>query len=251
MYSFLLFCRHKYTPTLLLQFACNLCIMTPMNMNIVGLVVSFPFLGLVIALGIWLRIKFHISSEMMRKFVHIGVSNWWFIEVFFFDSISYALVGPICFILVNSLFTFLDLGKSLGMDDRKRNYGLIYFPVSLLVLIILQYNHALSALAASIAALVMGYADGFAALAGTKWGAKKLPFGGSRKSYAGTIAMALISCIIALVALVFFSSVGAGKAILLSLIIGLVASIVEAITPLGLDNLTVPLVVALITEVLL
>jgi phytol kinase len=99
-----------------------------MDSNIIGLLISFLFLALVIAVGIFLKLRFSISSESMRKFVHIGVSNWWFIEVGFFTSLGYALVGPIFFIIANSLFTFLDWGKALGMDDRKRNHGIRRWP---------------------------------------------------------------------------------------------------------------------------
>lgn len=162
-----------------------------MDNNILGLALSFSFLALIILVGIILKRYASISSEAMRKFVHIGVSNWWFIEVQFFTSLSFAVTGPILFIILNSLFTFLDWGKSLGMDDKRRNYGLIYFPVTLLLLVILQYQGVVSTLVCSIAVFVMGYGDGLAALVGSKWGKKKLPVPGMIKSWAGTLTMLL------------------------------------------------------------
>ncbi len=224
--------------------------MSAMNSNILGLAVSFPFLALVIAVGILLRRYASISSEAMRKFIHIGVSNWWFIAVNFFTSLSYALVGPILFIILNSLFTFLNWGKALGMDDKKRNYGLIYFPITLLILVILQYQGVFSPLHCSIAVFVMGYGDGMAALIGTKWGKKKLPVPGITKSWAGTLTMASVSAIVALIGLGFFSSLTFPVLLGISLVIGIVAAIMEAFTPLGLDNITVPMVVVLVLEVL-
>ncbi len=187
-----------------------LSMMSVMNSNILGLALSFPFLALVILVGILLRRYASVSSEAMRKFVHIGVSNWWFIEVNFFTSLSYALVGPILFIILNSLFTFLDWGgKALGMDDKRRNYGLIYFPpITLLILVVLQYQGVVSNLTCSIAVFVMGYGDGLAALVGTKWGGKKkLPVPpGMIKSWAGTLTMASVSTLVALIGLGFFSA---------------------------------------------
>ena len=228
-----------------------LSMMSVMNSNLLGLALSFPFLALVILVGILLRRYASVSSEAMRKFVHIGVSNWWFIEVNFFTSLSYALVGPILFIILNSLFTFLNWGKALGMDDKKRNYGLIYFPITLLILVVLQYQGVVSSLACSIAVFVMGYGDGLAALVGTKWGKKKLPVPGMVKSWAGTLTMASVSSLVALIGLVFFTTLSAPVVLGISLVIGLSAAVMEAVTPLGLDNITVPFVVVLLLGVFL
>lgn len=215
--------------------------MTRMNSNIVGLLISFPFLALVIAVGILLKHRFSISSESMRKFVHIGVSNWWFIEVNFFTSLGYALIGPIFFIIANSLFTFLGWGKALGMDDRKRNYGLIYFPITLLILVVMQYQGIVSSLACSIGVLIMGYGDGLAGLFGAKWGKKKLPIAFADKSYLGTLVMAAVSFAVTFIGLGAYSTLGLGSVFGISLMIALVSALTEAVTPLGLDNITVPL----------
>ncbi len=234
-----------------LHLSSNLSIMSGMNSNILGLALSFPFLALVIAIGIILKRYASISSEAMRKFVHIGVSNWWFIEVNFFTSLSYALVGPILFIILNSLFTFLNWGKALGMDDKKRNYGLIYFPITLLILVVLQYQGVVSDLTCSIAVFVMGYGDGLAALVGSKWGKKKLPVPGIIKSWAGTLTMVSVSTLVALIGLGFFSVLSFPAVLGISLVVGFLAAFMEALTPLGLDNITVPFSVVLILGVFL
>ncbi|NCC47082.1 MAG: hypothetical protein EOM16_08620 [Bacteroidia bacterium] len=222
-----------------------------MNSNIIGLFVSFPFLGIVIALGILLKRYASISSESMRKFVHIGVSNWWFIEIFFFTTIQYALIGPIMFIVLNSLFTFLDWGKAIGMDDRKRNYGLIYFPITLLIMVVLQYTGVFSPLSCAVGVFIMGYGDGLAALVGSKWGKRKLPLSGSNKSVLGSFTMAAVSFLITFIGLFFFANLDLGMIFGISIVIGFICALVEAFTPLALDNLTVPLIASLIIEVLL
>ncbi len=219
-----------------------------MNSNILGLIVSFPFLGVVIVIGILLKRYFGISSESMRKFVHIGVSNWWFLEITFFTSLPYALVGPIAFIILNSLFTFLGWGKALGMDDKKRNYGLIYFPITLLFFVLLQYQGMVSNLVSTIAVLIMGYGDGLAALFGSKWGKKKLPIKIVNKSVVGSMTMALVSFLLVLFGLLFYSSLAFPVVLLASLVVGLASALVEAYTPLGLDNITVPFVAVLLLE---
>ena len=219
-----------------------------MNSNIVGLIASFAFLGLVIAFAIVLGKKTTISSETMRKIVHIGVSNWWFLEITFFTTLSYALVGPIFFIVSNSLFTFLDWGRFIGMNDRKRNYGLIYFPVTLLLFVVLQYQGILPPIACTIGVLVMGYGDGLAALIGRKWGKRKLNIPSGGKTWLGTLVSVVGSFIITYVALVI-ASLSLGKSLGVALLIGVVSAFVEAITPLGLDNLSVPLLAAFLVGV--
>ena len=219
-----------------------------MNSNIVGLVASFAFLGIVIVFAFVLGKKTDISSETMRKIIHIGVSNWWFLEITMFTTLSYALVGPIFFIISNSLFTFLDWGRFIGMNDRKRNYGLIYFPVTLLLLVVLQYQGVLPSIACTIGVLVMGYGDGLAALIGRKWGKRKLNIPSGGKTWLGTFVMFLVSFLVSFIGLMM-ASLPFGSVVGVSLLVGVVSAFVEAITPLGLDNLTVPLLAAFIVGV--
>ena len=235
---------------MLLKFLVHICMMADMDNNIFGLIASFLFLGSVIVFALVVKKVSNISSETMRKIVHIGVSNWWFFEIYFFTSLWYTLIGPLAFILVNTLFTFLDWGKAIGLDDRKRNYGLIYFPITLLILVILQYQGLVSSVACTIGVLVMGYGDGFAAIVGKKWGKKKLSFPTGGKTYLGTLVMFIVSFLVSSIALVAYTSLPFGSILGASLLVGLVASIAEAITPLGLDNLSVPLLAAWLVEVL-
>ncbi len=219
-----------------------------MNTNIVGLIASFAFLGFVIAFAFYLGKKTTISSETMRKIIHIGVSNWWFLEITLFTTLSYAIVGPIFFIISNSLFTFLDWGRFVGMNDKKRNYGLIYFPVTLLLMVIIQYQGVLPTIACTIGVLVMGYGDGLAALIGRKWGKHKLNIPSGGKTWLGTLVMFLVSFLVTLIGLMLVS-LSLGSALAIALLVGVVSAFVEAITPLGLDNLTVPLLAAFIVGV--
>ena len=201
----------------------------PMNSNVVGLLLSFGFLGLVIAFGILLKFRLGISSETMRKFIHIGVSNWWFLNLYYFSSLAWALVGPILFIIMNSLFTLLNWGKALGLDDRKRNWGLVYFPITLVFLVIGMYQGIITTLAATISVLVMGWGDGLAAMVGSKWGKKKI--GSLDKSILGCLTMAIVSFLVTLIALVVSSSLSVNTVIFASILVGVAAMVVEALTP--------------------
>lgn len=219
----------------------------PMDSNISGLIISFLFLGLIIAVAVLLRRFTRLSSEIVRKFIHIGVSNWWFILLAWMNDVRYAVVGPVVFIILNSILTFGGYGGFLGMDDKKRNYGLIYFPISLLVLVLLVYGGKLAPFAAMVGVLSMGYGDGLAAIIGHAWGRRKLPFLTGGKTWLGTLVMFLV---VAAIAFLFIPISDRAYRVLVVVTTGVVGAFLEAATPLGLDNMTVPLGVALWVAVL-
>ena len=89
----------------------------------------------------------------------------------------------------------------------------------------------------------MGYGDGFAAIIGGKYGKNKFRVLGNQKSIEGSLAMFVFSFIVSLVILSIFNP---ANVILLSLVLASVSTILEAYSPYGLDNLTVPLGTSLV-----
>ena len=83
-----------------------------------------------------------------------------------------------------------------------------------------------------MAILIMGYGDGLAAIIGERYGKRPVQVFGGYKSFAGTSTMFVVSLGVALI----FRAV----------VIASIASFVEFVTPMGLDNLTVPIAVALL-----
>ncbi len=210
--------------------------------DVLALVASFAFILVVAAVAFLLYHFAHIKAESARKIIHIGVSNWVFILEGMFSDLRIALAGPIAFIVLNTLFVYSGAGKLLGMGDRKRDNGLIYFPFSLLVLVLCQVNGLVSAHDVVAGTLVMGYGDGLAALAGMRWGRHKYSVLNATKSWEGSIVMLVVSFIVCLLVTPYSIPVVVAMAV--------VATVFEAVTPLGLDNITVPLLTVL-TGVLL
>lgn len=204
-----------------------------MDSNVLGLVYSFSFIFAVIIIAFLLYRFAHLSSETVRKIIHIGVSNWVFILTGCFNTLSFALIGPVTFIILNGAFVYSGAAKLLGMGNRKRDNGLIYFPFSLLVMTLLYYRGLIQAHDVIAGTLVMGYGDGFAALLGSKFGHHKYSVMNAQKSWEGTAVMFIAS--LAVILLVTPYSIP--KAIMMAV----VATVFEAVTPLGLDNITVPL----------
>lgn len=217
-------------------------------MNAIGLALSFVFIGVVIGIALLIKRFARISAESVRKFIHIGVSNWWFILLWWFDSLGYALVGPIVFIIANGVAVHTGAADVLGISDRRRNQGLVYFPISLSLLVVAGFLEVLPMWACGMGVLTMGYGDGLAALLGKRWGVKKIRGG---KSVVGTIVMFIVAMVV-----VLGFSVGYRLDGLWSLswwgglaVTAAAAALLEAYTPYGLDNLSVPLGTAVIAAV--
>ena len=219
-------------------------------MVVVGLALSFTLVGLVVGVGFLLSVGKRVSTELVRKIIHIGVSNWWFILIGFFDSLETAVIGPILFIVANSAAVLSGMANRLGISDRRRNLGLVYFPLSLLLLVLLGYTQTIPLWACGIGCLTMGYGDGLAAIIGKRWGRRNIGLG---KTLLGTGALFVITCMV-----ILGFSIGHRLSGLWSLnwwvatgVIALFASLLEAYTPYGLDNITVPVGTALMAFLLL
>ena len=66
--------------------------------NILGIIVSYIAIGIVI-----ISAKFFEKSgeETSRKYIHIMLSNWWFIAMYFFENTLYAAIVPASFVIIN------------------------------------------------------------------------------------------------------------------------------------------------------
>lgn len=216
--------------------------------NIWGLILSFVLVFLIIGIATILEKKKILDDEQSRKFIHIGVSNWWFLVFFFFDNLWLAIIPPIVFIILNYASYKMNLIKSMERSGNG-NLGTVYFPISLLILVVLSFT-VTSPLVGGLGILVLGYGDGLAAVIGKKFGKRKLI---NNKSLEGSITMFIVSMLATFILVPVFLSAAISLPVLLvfSIIIASTATAVELFTPKGLDNLSIPLLVSLVLFVLL
>ena len=92
----------------------------------------------------------------------------------------------------------------------------------------------------------MSYGDGLASLLGIRYGRRKYRVFGETRSYVGSCAMFVFTFVLMIVALLFYQIPLSLQTVLFLAGISLVASIVEGLTPKGLDNLSVPFVTVLL-----
>ena len=196
--------------------------------NLIGLLFSLllVFICFVIAYPVSRK-----NPEVARKIVHIGAAHWYFIYVNFFTSPTPALIGlPLVAVLIGILNITGVFDIALGQSNKRRNWGLVWYPISIFLMILLGQLGIGGTTALGVGLLGMGWGDGLAALIGMKFGKHKL---NTSKSLEG---MAAIFIAVTFIAFLFTRN------IMLSVVCGLTGAVFEFTTPFGLDNITVPLV---------
>lgn len=188
------------------------------------------------------------SSEISRKIVHIGVSNWFFIYYHVFESDLWPILGLGAFALINYILNVSGLLSVLmGQSSRKRNWGLVEYPISVIALIALKALGVGDAVCVGCGLLCMGYGDGLAALVGRSIRSGRFGLGG-RKTVAGSVTMALVTfAIFIALKLGYGSNASALTVMLAAAVASVLATLVEAYTPFGLDNISVPLTIYLVS----
>ena len=212
--------------------------------NWLALILAFVYVGVAIALGEVLRKTFRLSQGFTRKFIHIAVGMISVPTVLWFSSLWWAIVPPLAFVVINYLDYRFGLIQAM-MSSNRSNLGTVYFPLSFAAIMVLFWGNP-SAPAANprliVAALMpMTWGDALAAIAGKRFGKHRYTLFGQTRSLEGSATMLIVS------ALATWMALGAvPSAVVIALITAVGATLVEAISPWGIDNLTVPAISAFI-----
>lgn len=204
--------------------------------NIIGIVISFVYIAVLMVTAKYFE---KLDKEASRKFIHILLANWWLIAMAFFDNIIGALIPPIAFVMINFASYKMNLIKVMERDEATEDgIGTVYFAASLIPLVILSFGVTHNPLIGLIGFFAMTYGDGFAALVGKSVKSKEYKIFGCTKTVAGSIAMFVLSWIITMAV---FAYANVEMWFLKSILIAVVATVFEAISIKGTDNLTVPI----------
>lgn len=212
--------------------------------DIFGILLAFLFIFAVIAVAQWLVSRELVAPPVGRKIIHISVAHWWLIAMAFHDSLWPAMVGPVAFIVLNYVSYRRHLLEAMDSDATAGNLGTVYFPISLLLLVVLTYGLGVPLYVGAIGVLIMGYGDGLASLFGLHFGRPHTTLFRSTKSLVGSVTMFVASSLVTLTVVALSPAFG-GSLILAAILTALVATLVEYVTPFGLDNLTVPILTSL------
>ncbi len=209
-------------------------------MNSLLLITSWIIICIFIA--IYIRQKFPNQRELSRKIVHIGIGPvipiaWW-LQIPTTVAISASSLITIA-LIINYKFHFI----SAFEDVDRKSYGTIAYSTSITILLILFWDNHPDAVSAGV--LMMAFADGFASLIGKKFTSPKWKIWGQEKSFLGTLTMGFVGIFI----LYFITEINDLSIDLISIFtVTSLAVILEQISMLGVDNLTVPIGVAVAWE---
>ena len=206
------------------------------------LVLVFIYLGVLVTIAEVLSRFISDDPELTRKVVHIGSGNvillaWW-LNISARVIISAAVIAA-AIALTSYFMPILPSINSVG----RRSLGTLFYAVSIGILTACfwQYRPEYTA----IGILVMAWGDGMAAIIGQRFGKHTYRVLEISKSWEGSLAMAgssyiVISSILCLV------GGNSWQTWLTALIVALVATVLEAFSKWGIDNLTVPLASAIL-----
>jgi dolichol kinase len=218
--------------------------------DILALVITFGVIQtLVIVNGIFQKREL-LPTFITRKIIHIFAATLYLICWLLFsgsDGITryIAMLVPLAFVIQ---FAAIGLGMrkdeafvnsmSRSGDPRELLGGTLHYAIVMLACTILFFNAGDNDNPAALYILgALAGGDGLADIIGRRFGgARSFGVGGTRKTVAGSVAMFLGSAIlIAVLAAIFGTGLNLGAILILSLI----ATVIEALTPKGLDNYTI------------
>jgi len=184
--------------------------------------------------------KFKIRPVIIRKVMHIVLSFVWVISYIFLGNSFHLLIPPITFIIVNIIAYKYNIFEWVG--DKPK--GIVYYPISFLILSFITYLHPPFYYAFGIGFLCMGLADGLAPLVAGYLKSRELI---NNKTLTGCATVLVVSFLVAYGFELYFAL---GLNIIRIAIIAITAVLLELIGKDGLDNLYLPLGVAVIVYLL-
>ena len=192
---------------------------------------------IVLSAALLARRQWPNQRELSRKIVHIGTGAvipmaWWF-----------AIPAPIAIPFAGfvTLATAINQRWRLipAVEDVDRNsYGTIAYGLAITALLMLFWPSRPDAVCAGV--LVMACGDGLAGLIGSAVTSPRWSVAGQTKSLAGTTTMLMVSFGVMLALSI---TGGSGANWTVALLLSVVATGLEQLSPAGIDNLSVPLVV--------
>jgi uncharacterized protein (TIGR00297 family) len=200
------------------------------------------------------RKKLKWPSEVNRKLVHILTGILIFFSPFFITSKKPLIWIGVIFIMIN--YIGIRSGKLMGIHDtERRSYGTVFYPMTFLILILTCWDTQKSVILLSM--LILALADAAAAIVGENLKSPhEYRLGRDKKSFEGSSIMFIMSFLIVLIGLPLIDQLdGYTISWITAAWIGfntaVIATVCEAISSRGSDNLSTPLGAAFVLSFML
>ena len=210
-----------------------------------------PWLGIVAVLGVLglalvalrrAQVRRKLSAEATRKALHVTMSAvslalpWLFDETW--PVVVLAALATGAMVAVRVVPALRDDVGGVLHEVGRQSLGDVCFPVAVLVLYLLAAD---SPVLYAIPLLLLGLADPAAALTGARHGLAPYATVDGVKSREGSVAFAFVSFLCVHVPLLLFTPIGRPESLWVAAIVAVLATIVEAVSWRGLDNLFIPI----------
>lgn len=217
---------------------------------ILNLFIALTPVCLILLLSELLWRKKVIKGEKARKFIHILAGIWMALWPLYIPFDGIFILGSIALtILLYSRFT--RLFHAIYAVKRK-TYGEIFYALAIMVVAFLAQEPWIF----TISILLLAVADGGAAVVGRYWGLANqyLVFGRKslRKSISGTAAYLFLAYLSIFIGMLYARAdsllfpLQSNDLVALFIVLPIGATLLENITPYGLDNLATPVFAAIL-----
>jgi phytol kinase len=204
--------------------------------QLVGVAVVSLWLAALSLVALRVRDRWPEQREWSRKLIHIGSGPVVIIAWICRIEPRIAVAAAATITLLAALNHRIRVLPAVEDIDR-HSYGTIAYGASITVLLLLYFPEQPAAAAAGV--MVMALGDGLAGLVGPLFASPSWEVLGQRRSLLGTAAMALASFLVLLI----LSTIAPGPGLGGILAIVSVATVLEQVSLLGIDNLSVPIMV--------
>lgn len=209
------------------------------------LIATVP-IAIILVVSEYLWRKKGVRGERIRKAVHVPVGIYvafwpWMIS---WQAIQLLSIVLLVLVFVSKSFNLFHALSAVG----RRTYGEIFFSASIGLCALLTTNKVFF----MVAMLHLALADGLAAIIGRLYGRKwKYTVFGQEKTIIGSMVFWLLSmAILGLGLLPAADVISFQDYILIIALLPPVLTLIENVTPLGFDNVTVPATVIIVLNVL-
>ena len=210
-----------------------------LNFALIGIYIVFIFL-----ISKLLKKFYPNNQELLRKIIHIGMGPLIplakFLEIEQ-SAAQYFAGGISILILINYIYKLFPIIE----DIDRQSFGTFFYCFSLLILISLFWEQDPLSLTAGF--FIMTFGDGLAGLIGKNFKSKSWKIFNQKKSIIGTTTMFLISFLVV-------SILGYKNNLDFNYYyfgIALLATLLEQISIIGIDNLSVPIITSIIFHLLI
>ena len=201
----------------------------------IAIIVIALWITIILLVSFLCKKYFPYQEELSRKIIHIGTGPVilfaWLFEIP--KNIAFLCASLITIALgINYQYRLLPAIE----DIERKSFGTIAYGISITLLLLLFWPRYASSI--SIGILSMAFGDGLAGLIGRSVDSPKWSILGQTKSLFGTLTM---GSVVAITTSIISSTNNLGIEPLEIIVISLIATFLEQISPWGIDNLTVPI----------